>query len=96
MGKSFKRRWNKRRLDRLKTLRGTHTTTDELITASTAAAETVKEIIHTLSEPEPTLETPTETVTTTTETTVEPVLTTESAAPKKRRRRKPKVTTPTE
>ena len=81
MGKSFKRRWNKARLQKLQALRNP---TDEFVNAGTAAVETVKEIIHTLSEPEveiaPVIEEP----------IVKPAAAT---TPKKRRRRTKKTTT---
>tara|TARA_Y100000296_G_C5062658_1_gene200678 strand:+ start:383 stop:634 length:252 start_codon:yes stop_codon:yes gene_type:complete len=83
MGKSFKRRWNKARIQKLKALRNP---TDEFVNAGTAAVETVKEIIHTLSEPGP-------------ETVVEEVVTAPAPAattPKRRRRRTAKKTTTVE
>ena len=74
MGKSFKRRWNKTRIQRLHALRNS---TDELLVTGSQASETVKEIIQTLSEPEP--------VATVEDVVAEP--TPVITAPKKRRRR---------
>ena len=82
MGKSFKRRWNKQRLARLRALRKP---TDEIMIAATAASETVKEIIEVLSEPE-------KVVTTVAEDTPVPVAT---VAKKPRKRRTKKTTTTT-
>ena len=91
MGKSFKRRWNKARIQKLKALRNP---TDEFVNAGTAAVETVKEIIHTLSEPEPEPEDHHETPVVIEDLPAEPTV--PVAAPKKRRRRRAKATTVTE
>ena len=88
MGKSFKRRWNKARIQKLKALRNP---TDEFVNAGTAAVETVKEIIHTLSEPEIVHDQPLETPAVVEEAPAEPTIAT--AIPKKRRRRTKKTTT---
>ena len=90
MGKTFKRRWNKQRLARLKALRKP---TDEIMIAGTAASETVKEIIEVLSEPEKVVMTAVEEVPVA-ETPV-PVATTTTATKKPRRRRKKTITTTT-
>mgnify|MGYP001170306113 CR=1 FL=1 len=82
MGKTFKRRWNRQRIQRLKALRKP---TDDIMIAGTEAAETVKEIIEVLSAPEK----PT-TVATEVTDTAEAVTTT---AVKKPRRRRKKTTT---
>ena len=81
MGKSFKRRWNKARLKKLQALRNP---VDDLLTAGTAAAETVKEIIQTLSEPEAEVET----TVVVEETTTAPATTPTPATPKSKRRRR--------
>jgi hypothetical protein len=83
MGKSFKRRWNKARIQKLQALRNP---TDDFVNAGNSAVETVKEIIQTLSEPEP------ETA------VVDPVVdpTPVAKAPKTRRRRTTKKTTTVE
>ena len=91
MGKSFKRRWNKARIQKLKALRNP---TDEFVNAGTAAVETVKEIIHTLSEPEIVHDQPPEASVVVEKTPAEPIV--PVAAPKKRRRRRSKTTTVTE
>jgi len=91
MGKSFKRRWNKARIQKLKALRNP---TDEFVNAGTAAVETVKEIIHTLSEPEIVHDQPHETPTVVEEAPAEPAIV--APSPKKRRRRRSKTTTVTE
>ena len=78
MGKSFKRRWNKTRIQRLHAIRNS---TDELLNTGSQASETVREIIQTLSEPEPPVEP---------EIAVENIITEPVpavTAPKKRRRR---------
>ena len=89
MGKSFKRRWSKTRIERLRELRSP---TDDALDAGTAAVETVKEIIQTLSEPEPPPEHHPEPVS----VVEEPTVATTTKAPKRRRRRSTKTTTVTE
>ena len=93
MGKSFKRRWNKARIQKLQALRNP---TDDFVNAGEAAVETVKEIIHTLSEPETTHDHHHEAPAIAEELPPEPTIVT--AAPKKRprRRRRSKTTTVTE
>ena len=91
MGKSFKRRWNKARIQKLKALRNP---TDDLVNAGTAAVETVKEIIHTLSEPEAVQAPDHETPVVVEEAPAEPAIV--AATPKRRRRRRSKTTTVTE
>jgi hypothetical protein len=91
MGKSFKRRWNKARIQKLKALRNP---TDEFVNAGTSAVETVKEIIHTLSEPEIAHDQPHEAPVVVEEAAPEPTIVAD--APKKRRKRRSKTTTVTE
>ena len=91
MGKSFKRRWNKARIQKLHALRNP---TDDFVNAGAAAAETVKEIIQTLSEPEIVHDQHHETPVVAEEPPTEPAIA--SPAPKKRRRRRSKTTTVTE
>ena len=86
MGKSFKRRWNKTRLKKLQALRNP---TDDLVDAGTAAVDTIKEVIHTLSEPEPVQNYEAPVVAE--EVVPEPTIV--APAPKKRRRRTKKTTT---
>ena len=85
MGKTFKRRWNRQRIQRLKALRKP---TDDIMMAGTEAAETVKEIIEVLSTPE-------KTVTVTTEDTDTVEVTPTTTVKKPRRRRKKTTTTST-
>jgi len=87
MGKSFKRRWNKARIQKLKARRNP---VDDLLTAGAAAAETVKEIVQTLSEPETVHDQPYEMPVAVEETPAEPAIV--AAVPKKRRRRRSKTT----
>ena len=91
MGKSFKRRWNKARIQKLKALRNP---TDDLVNAGSAAVETVKEIIHTLSEPEIVNDHRAEPPVVVEEAPVEPAIA--GPAPKRRRKRRSKTTTATE
>jgi len=93
MGKSFKRRWNKARIQKLKALRNP---TDEFVNAGTAAVETVKEIIHTLSEPEMAHDQPYETPTVVEEDAAEPTIVAPTPKKRPRRKRRSKTTTVTE
>ena len=86
MGKTFKRRWNKQRIQRLKALRKP---TDDIMIAGAEAAETVKEIIEVLSVPEKTV-----TVATQDTNTIEVAPATTVKKPR-RRRKKPIITTTT-
>jgi hypothetical protein len=86
MGKSFKRRWNKARIQKLKALRNP---VDDLLTAGAAAAATVKEIVQTLSEPEAEVEI----TAAVEETIITPTTTPTPTTPKRRRRRASKKTT---
>ena len=88
MGKSFKRRWNKARIQKLKALRNP---TDDLASAGAAAAETVKEIINTLSDSEIVHDQHYETPVVIEEAPAEATIT--AATPKKRRRHTKKITT---